>query len=160
MKNAARLPQARTDNLVIRELDDETLVYDMERDEAYCLNQTAALVWKECDGKSTATQAARALKKELDAPVDADLVWLAVKQLQKFHLVDGARKSPAVSRRDLVLKYAPAALVLPVIMSIVAPTPAGLASCVASGQPCSVGISACCTPGQSCCGIPPQCQFC
>ena len=37
MKSAARLPQARTDNLVIRELDDETLVYDMERDEAHCL---------------------------------------------------------------------------------------------------------------------------
>jgi hypothetical protein len=35
MKNAARLPKARTDNLVIRELDDETLVYDMERDEAH-----------------------------------------------------------------------------------------------------------------------------
>lgn len=156
MKNAPQLPKARTDNLVIRELDDETLVYDTDRDEAHCLNRTAALVWKECDGKNTAAQAARALKKELDAPVDADLIWLAVKQLQKFHLVDVSGKSPAVSRRDLVLKYAPAALALPVIMSISAPTPAGIASCSPSGAACGPGFPECC-PGFFCFGSPAKC---
>lgn len=157
MKNAARLPKARTDNLVIRELDDETLVYDMERDEAHCLNQTAALVWRRCDGRTTALQAARTVGKELDITVDADLVWLAVKQLQKFHLVNGAGKAPGVSRRDLVLKYAPLALTLPVIMSISAPPPVQAASCVPSGGSCSAG-SFCCTEGQECCGG--LCQFC
>lgn len=142
MKSDTRLPQARTDNLVIRELDDETLVYDMERDEAHCLNQTAAMVWKECDGRTTVTQAARALKKELDAPVDADLIWLAVKQLQRFHLVETPTNSPDVSRRKLMLKYAPAILSLPVIMSISAPTPAQTASCVCPS----------CCPGFSCNG--------
>ncbi|MGZ8847663.1 MAG: PqqD family protein [Pyrinomonadaceae bacterium] len=129
MESAARLPYARTDNLVIRQLDDETLVYDMVRDEAHCLNQTAALVWRHCDGKTTARRAARSLGKELDTAVDADLIWLAVKQLQRFHLVEGAKKSPSVSRRDLVLKYAPLALALPVIISIVAPRPVEAASC-------------------------------
>jgi len=144
MKNATRLPKARTDNLVIRELDDETLVYDMDRDEAHCLNQTAALVWKECDGKTTATHAARALKKELAVPVDADVIWLAVKQLQRFHLVEASGKSPSVSRRDLVLKYAPAALALPVILSISAPTPAGISSCAGQGAPCGGPNPPCC----------------
>ena len=152
MKNASRLPKARTDNLVIRDLDDETLVYDIERDEAHCLNQTAALVWKECNGKTTATQAARALKKELDVPVDADVIWLAVKQLQRFHLVETSGKSPAVSRRDLVLKYAPAALALPVILSITAPTPAGISSCGGQGAPCGGSNPPCCS-GCSCDGI-------
>jgi hypothetical protein len=138
MKPAARLPRSRNENLVIRELDDETLVYDMERDEAHCLNQTAALVWEQCDGKTTAAQAARSLQSKLDAPVDADLVWLAVKQLQRFHLVESNGKSPSVSRRDLVLKYAPAALALPMILSITAPTPGGAASC---GQPCSTAAN-------------------
>ena len=156
MKSATRLPQARTDNLVIRELDDETLVYDMERDQAHCLNQTAALVWKECDGKTTATEAARKLKKDLDAPIDADLIWLAVKQLQRFHLVDVSGKLPSVSRRDLVLKYAPAALALPVIMSISAPTPAGISSCGSAGAPCGPGFPECC-PGFSCFGSPAKC---
>jgi hypothetical protein len=156
MKHAARLPKARTDNLVVRELDDETLVYDMDRDQAHCLNQTAALVWKQCDGKTTASEAARALKKELDAPVDADVIWLAVTQLQRFHLVDVSGKSPAVSRRDLVLKYAPAALALPVIMSISAPAPAGVASCGSGGAPCGAGFPECC-PGFFCFGNPQTC---
>jgi coenzyme PQQ synthesis protein D (PqqD) len=130
MKRAALLPRSRTDNLVIRELDDETLVYDTERDQAHCLNQTAALVWAQCDGKTTAVQAAHSLKAKLDASVDTDLVWLAVKQLERFHLVETNGTSPSVSRRHLVLKYAPAALALPVIMSISAPTPAGTSSCI------------------------------
>lgn len=135
MRSNTRLPRALTKDLVIRELDDETLVYDTGRDKAHCLNQTAALVWEQCDGKTTAAQAARSLQSKLDASVDTDLVWLAVKQLERFHLVEGSAKSPSVSRRALVLKYAPAALALPVIMSITAPTPGGAASC---GGPCGV----------------------
>src|ERR1700687_2584349 len=116
MKRAALLPRSRTDNLVIRELDDETLVYDTERDEAHCLNQTAALVWKHCDGKTTAREAVQSLQSTLGVSVDTDIVWLAVKQLQRFHLVEGSQKSPSVSRRALVLKYAPAAVAPPVIV--------------------------------------------
>ncbi len=155
MKSAACLPRALRDNLVIRELDDETLVYDTKRDEAHCLNQTAALVWGLCDGRTTPTEAARSMQSTLGVDVDSDLVWLAVKQLQKFHLVERAAKSPSVSRRDLVLKYAPAALALPVIMSISAPTPAQAASCLPNGAPCSTNIQCC---GGSCFGSPSTCH--
>ena len=77
MKSADRLPRARTSDLVIRELDDETLVYDTERDKAHCLNRTAALVWEQCDGKTTAREAVRSLRSEFSVPVDEDIVWLA-----------------------------------------------------------------------------------
>jgi len=141
MRSADLLPCSRTDNLVIRELDDETLVYDMERSEAHCLNQTAALVWKQCNGKTTAAQAAQFLQSSLNVVVDADLIWLAVKQLERFDLVAMTGKSPRVSRRKLLFKYAPAALALPAIMSITAPTPAQSASCAppnaVQGCPCS-----------------------
>ena len=156
MKAAALLPRSRIDGLVIQELDDETLVYDTETDKAHCLNQTAALVWEQCDGKTTVEQAARSLQSKLDVPVGADIIWLAVKQLRRFHLVEGSQKSPSVSRRELVLKYAPVALALPVIMSITAPTPAQGATCVAAGSPCS-GEPPCC-PGLSCFGSPSTCQ--
>jgi len=156
MKGAARLPQSRIDGLVIRELDDETLVYDTERDKAHCLNRTAALVWEQCDGKTTAREAAKSLRNDLSVAVDQDIVWLAVKQLERFHLIEPGLKSPSVSRRDLVLKYAPAALALPVIMSISAPTPAGIASCANLGQSC---VSRPCCPGQgSCFGNPLICR--
>lgn len=61
MNRAARLPQSRRENPVVREVDDEILVDDLDRKEAHCLNRTVALVWNQCDGKTTATEAARAL---------------------------------------------------------------------------------------------------
>ena len=145
MKSNTRLPRALTEDFVIRELDDETLVYDTRRDKAHCLNSTSALVWNYCDGKTSAAQAARSLQNELDVAIDTDLVWLAVKQLERFHLVESNGKSPSVSRRDLVLKYAPAALALPVIISISAPAPAQAVSC---GGPC--GVQGACPPGCIC----------
>jgi coenzyme PQQ synthesis protein D (PqqD) len=152
MKDVTLLPRARTNNLVIRELDDETLVYDTDRDEAHCLNQTAALVWKHCDGKTTAREAVRSLHGRLGVSVDTDVVWLAVKQLQRFHLVEASSKFPSVSRRDLVLKYVPAALALPVIMSITAPAPAQGASCAAQGQLCGPPNNPPCCSGLNCDG--------
>lgn len=140
-----RLPRARTENLVIRELEDETLVYDEERDEAHCLNLSAAMVWKLCDGKTMDQQAVRSLQRQLGESVDTGFVWLAVKQLQKFHLVDRSGTVPSASRRELIVKYAPAALALPVIMSISAPTPAQAASCVGGEQPCVIGGTPCCS---------------
>ena len=46
-------PRARRDGLVIRELNGELLVYDLERHRAHCLNPTAALVFKQCDGRTS-----------------------------------------------------------------------------------------------------------
>ena len=152
MRSNARLPRARTSDFVIRELDDETLVYDTERDKAHCLNPTAAMVWKQCDGHTTAAQAARSLNSAFSFQVDEDVIWLAVKQLERFHMVDAPRDLPIVSRRDLVLKYAPIALTLPVIMSITAPTQAGIASCGGQGAPCGQQSPPCC-PGCNCDGV-------
>ena len=152
MKNLAVLPRARTRDLVVRELGDETLVYDLASDKAHCLNHTAALVWKSCDGKTTATGIAGNLQKRIHASIDADIVWLAIEQLHRFNLLENyeqPRLGRAVSRRNLVLKYAPAALALPVIMSITAPSPAQVVSCAQRGQPC--GPPPCC-PGLNCDG--------
>jgi hypothetical protein len=151
MKSVTRLPRALKDNMVIRELDDEVLVYDTERDEAHCLNRTAAIVWEMCNGDSTILAAAARLREQLGVPVDKDLVWFSIRQLEKFNLVEKSSKFPVIARRDIVFKYAPAALVLiPAIVSITAPVPAQAASCI----PCTynfncssnVCISGCCAP--------------
>jgi hypothetical protein len=140
MKRAVVLPRARVDGLVIRQLNDETLVYDRETDAAHCLNQTAALVWKQCDGKTNAEDIASHLQEQLSETVDVDLVWLAIKQLQSFHLIEDEERLrsalPFVSRRRLLLKYAPAAVALPLIISIVVPTAVEAQSCAKSGESC------------------------
>ena len=149
MNSAAGLPRARTDGLVISELDDETLVYDLKRHEAHCLNQIAALVWKRCDGKTTVAKMTGVIQEKLDTSVDVDIVWLAIRQLQQFHLIEDCEgrviTTPSVSRRKLLLKYAPAALALPVIMSIRAPAAAQAGSCQNEGSPCSVNDDCCST---------------
>jgi hypothetical protein len=147
MKSTAVLPSARKSGLVINQLEDETLVYDLESDVALCLNQTAALVWKGCDGKTTVTEVIGLLKKELQTPVDADLISLTIKQLHRFKLIESSASrtfiEPFVSRRDLLLKYAPAALALPVILSISAPTLSQVISCQGFGGPCSTDSDCC-----------------
>jgi len=159
MRRNARLPRAVTEDFVIRELEDETLVYDVARDKAHCLNRTASMVWKQCDGSTTAKEALRSLNSAFTVPVDEDVIWLAVKQLERFHLVESSARSPSVSRRALVLKYAPAALALPVIMSISAPAPAGVSSCLPFGAPCGgQGQPPCCPGLGGCFGSPPTCQ--
>jgi hypothetical protein len=148
MTSPGVLPRARIDDLVITELESETLVYDLKRDKAHCLNGTSALVWRRCDGKTTVEEMVELLQEQLPVSVDADIVWLAVTQLRRFHLIENSESVPVwaqpVSRRKLLLKYAPAALALPVIMSISAPTPAQVASCADVGGDCT--SIPCCNP--------------
>jgi hypothetical protein len=60
------LPRMRAYALVIDDLPDEVLVYDLERHQAHCLNHTAALVWRACDGNLAPAQNAGKLTAELD----------------------------------------------------------------------------------------------
>ena len=145
-KDGQTLPLARKEQLIVQEVPDEVLVYDLDRHKAHCLNKTSAIVWKHCDGQTTVKAAARLIEKELNTPVDDDVVWLALKQLEKFHLLQERVVQPrGVTRRDLILKYAPATLAVPLILSISSPTAAQAATvppdpCIANpgglGCPC------------------------
>src|SRR5215208_278306 len=78
------LPVARKTRLVVRELAEEVLVYDEEGHRAHCLNRTAALVWKSCDGKTPVSGIAERVSGQLSAPVSDEVVWLALDQLAEF----------------------------------------------------------------------------
>ena len=146
-----RFPRARTEGLVIQELPDEVLVYDRDRDKAHCLNQTAALVWKYCDGKTTVPTIAKRLERDLKTDlVDEKVVWYALGQLGKDHLLEESVAPPALlagmSRREMVRVLGLAAVVaVPLVTSIVAPTPAQAATCLPSGSACTAGSQCCST---------------
>ena len=121
-------PHAREKGLLVRELGEEVVVYDLDRHEAHCLNPSAAAVFKRCDGRSTVPELALALREDLGEPVDERWVGLALEGLEAAHLLE-AGTSPAPpaepSRRDLLRKAGlGAALLLPAVVSMVAPTPA------------------------------------
>jgi hypothetical protein len=155
--NQEHFPRMRAHGLIIDDLPDEVLVYDLDRQQAHCLNHTAALVWRGCDGNSSAPEIARRLKVELDAPFNEELVWLALEQLEKLHLLEHSISVPAqfthLSRRQMIRTLGlAAAIAVPVVTSIVAPMPAQASTCRPPNAPCSPTIM-CCSP-LGCDGVP------
>ena len=151
MNEAARnaRPIARKEGLVIQKLPDDVLVYDLDRDRAHCLNTTAAFVWQRCNGRNTTAQIAQTLGRQFDCAVDEQIVWLALDQLGRKHLLTRQPAPPpafvGMDRRAMVRALGLAAIVaVPVIKSIVAPTPAQAATCVPMGGGCAVSTQ-CCT---------------
>jgi hypothetical protein len=157
------LPRAREVEIVVQELPDEVLVYDLKRHKAHCLNQSAAFVWRRCDGRTSVAEMARLLGEELRAPVSEEVVWLALDRLGKARLLEGRAPEwlgPGLSRREVVRKLGlGAAVALPLIISVTAPT-AAQAQTVLLGQgaPCSTSAQCstrCCrrvcnTPSPGC----------
>lgn len=137
-------PNRRQEKLVVRELADETLVYDLARHKALCLNVAAAAVWKRCDGKATPQQLARELGMDVQA------VWCALDQLGKDGLLEGRPTLPSGlaglnRRQQLKLLGKVAAVTIPLVTAVTAPTAAEAATCLPSGATC--GISAQCCSG-------------
>ena len=145
-------PHARKEGLLVQELPNEVLVYDLERHKAHCLNPTAALVWKHCDGRTSVSEIARLLEKSLETTVDEDVVWCALNQLEKDHLLEEKMAWPVgmepISRRTLIRRVGMAAVLLPLITTITAPTALASVSC---GGACP------CPPGCVCSGITNTC---
>jgi len=155
----AHLPKMRKQNLIVDELPDEVLVYDLDRHKAHCLNHSAAMVWRQCDGKTAPREIARRLQLELDKPFNEDLVWLALRQLNKINLLEQKVSLPpqiaGISRREMVRALGIAATV-PLVISIVAPTAEAAATCGASGAPCGGSNLPCCKPLTCSTGNPPH----
>jgi hypothetical protein len=153
-------PRMRARRLVIDDLPDEVLVYDLDRHQAHCLNQSAALVWRACDGNLAPRQIARKLTAELDCEFSEGLVSLALSQLEKIHLLEGneawSSQLTVLSRRQMVRHLGlTAAVAVPVVISIVVPTPVQAGSCKHANSTCNTGAECCsgnCAPG-----APPKC---
>jgi hypothetical protein len=166
-------PVARTESLIVKEVDGETLVYDLKTDKAHCLNDTAARVWKNCDGRKTVSEISATLSAESNTKVKDEVVWLALDQLEKFKLLEAAPARPGflagMTRRQMVARLGIAAVALPAIVSIVSPTAVSAASPVPLGGCCispSDCTSNCCAhdpsnvcptpPGKVCIGFTPS----
>lgn len=130
-------PMARQNGLVVQEMPDEVLVYDLDTNKAHCLNQSAALVWKSCDGTNSVGDIVRQFESTGGGKVTEDFVWLAIDQLNENGLLDGkvAPRFAGQSRRQVLKTIGLASMVaLPVIASLVAPKSAlGAASCSCTG---------------------------
>ncbi len=124
---------ARQNGLVVQEMPDEVLVYDLDTNKAHCLNQSAAFVWKSCDGNNSVMDIVRQFESNGSGKVTEDFVWLAVDQLNENGLLENeiAPRFQGQSRRQVLKTIGLASIVaVPVIASLVAPQKAlGSISC-------------------------------
>jgi hypothetical protein len=139
-------PVARKSGLVVRELPDEVLVYDSDRHRAHCLNRTAAIVFRNADGRRSVSELAALLGTEGPEGARETLVGMALERLAEAHLLEDepvAVSASRPSRRDVVRRVGLAAALLPVVASVLAPTPAeAAATCVTN---CTGHLGALCT---------------
>jgi len=130
-----KLPKAITENLVIQNTKDETLIYNLSSNKAFCLNETSALVWKLCDGKHSSSKISSEIGGELGAEVSVDLVNFALRELYENNLIDQEFESSSrfnkVSRRKAVKQIGIGSMIaLPLITSIVSPRSVSAQSCI------------------------------
>jgi hypothetical protein len=136
--------RARSTGLIVRDLRGEVVVYDTLTHRAHCLNATAAFVFRHADGHRSDTDIARLL----GPGADDGLVASALEQLAGAGLLEPS-STPAdscPSRREVLRQVGVGAAVLaPVVLSLVVPTPAeASATCIPAtactpaniGQPC------------------------
>ena len=156
-------PIARTKELLIEEVEGETLVYDLERHKAHCLNEMAEFVWRLCDGENTVSDLVRLAEKEVGVSEGGDLVWLALDRLERARLLDEPPEAVGEgppeqhvevkrSRRDVIKKLGRLGIALPLVASIAVPSPASAATLITGadcwGNPSMVGR--CCTNLRAC----------
>jgi hypothetical protein len=143
---------ARSDELVIEELGDELLVYDLAADNAHSLSATAAQVWRRCDGEATAV----ALSVELG--LDQPTIERALDELERCELLDtGPMPAAGTTRRDFGLKIAKvgaATAAMPLIFSVAGPVAEAAGSVTVAfctGNGLSHGCGADCMSRNCCC---------
>lgn len=152
-----RMPK-RVEGLVVEHLGAESLVFDPKTKQVHVLNPTTAFVLERCDGRKERGTAARDLEQRFVSRGGADLVAMALAELQKAGVIV-ADKQEAPSRREFAVRWGKVAAALPIVASIVAPTPAMAGSvCInnapgtpGGSNPCNFnnGVS-CSTDGSAC----------
>jgi hypothetical protein len=143
-------PMARSEGLLVEELDGEVLIYDLEHHRAHCLNAAAATVWRACDGTRTETELTEVMDRSFPGS-DRDSAAYGLGLLRTRNLMaapaPGSAPAKGVTRREILRKVAIGGLAvglgIPVVKSIVAPKPAQAFSCVPTGSSCSSSAQCC-----------------
>ena len=134
-----QLPKARITQIIEQETNNELLVYDLQTNKAFTLNETSKNIFKACNGEISFDDLKRQYK------YTDDIIYLALDELKKNNLMeDDDYSSPfsGMNRREVIRKVGLSTMIaLPVILSLTAPSAAAAAS---------PGAIACSTPNSQC----------
>jgi hypothetical protein len=113
-------PTRRTE-LLTQEVGEELLVYDRTGETIHRLDQVASLVWRHADGHTSREALAMLLGRELETKEAEPVVELALARLSEAGLL--ADRGMSGMQKGLLVG-AGLALLVPVVESLRAPTPA------------------------------------
>ena len=122
-------PKVRVADIVVQEFADEILIYDLQTNKAFCLNETSAIIWQSCDGKNNISEITEFISRKTNSSVSEDLIWLAIDQLKKEKLLENGDNLlnyfAGRSRREVIKKLGLSCLAaLPIIATVTSPTAA------------------------------------
>lgn len=144
-----QLPIARSANITVQNLDNETLIYDLTINKAFMLNETSAFIWNHLDGQMSIAELSRRLGAKFKQKANEEIVWLAIEQLKNNNLLKEAEsfQTPLsdINRREVIKRAGLATMIaLPIITGLTAPQAAHAASnSIAACQPCSLANPQC-----------------
>lgn len=136
-------PKARLENIIVQEVETETLICDLTENRVFCLNSTAGEVWKLCDGKTNIWQIADKLSRRTNSLANEELVLLTLRELSSKRLlsqkIETSQLFGNLSRRDVVKKIGLTSMIaLPIITSVLMPQAVNAQSAsLVNGQSCS-----------------------
>lgn len=159
-----KAPKFRTNEIVMQEVDEETLVYDLVSNKAHKLSETLTIIWKHCDRETSVIDLSNILSDKLKMKINEDFIILAISELEKAELFSKSLNfdHEKISRRKILCKYELPTILMPLVVSIVAPQISQVAdfsgACSSPAQCCNgrcgfdqFGNIACCPPVNSPC---------
>jgi len=144
------LPKARTTDIIEQEAGSELLVYDLQIDKAYNLNETSKIIYKAC-GNQTFEDLKRKYK------FTDDLIYLTLDKLSANNLMEDYQSDhfAGLSRREVIRKVGLGSMIaLPIMTAVFAPSAANAASAFAPG---SRAFDQTCTTSTDCAASAPHC---
>lgn len=126
-------PISLKSNVLVQELEKELLLYDLERNKAFCLNETSLIIWNLCDGQNTVEDIRRQVSLQLKTQVPEEIIWLALHDLKNEKLLSNSQEFKinfnGLTRREVIKKIGFTTIAaLPLISTVISPTAAAAQS--------------------------------
>jgi hypothetical protein len=127
-------PRVRHSNLWAEELNEQYVIYDTHNQTVHGLNRTMSWLWSHCDGSRTLDDLIAAMQRDTGDDNAHSLITVGLKQLAEANLLEpesvdlnAVMAEPStVGRRAAVA--AGLSIAVPMMTSIIAPTPASAKS--------------------------------
>jgi hypothetical protein len=126
-------PVVRKDQLICEDVSEECVIYDSRQKRAHHLNSTLTWIWRRCDGNTSIESLAADCERQFNITNGFHVVFTGLEQLDARYLLERpldindvmAAEATAVSRRAVVTG---GSVLMPLVFSILAPTPAAAKS--------------------------------